>query len=195
MKTLLVVVAVAVLAFTVSAPMTFAQNLVQNGSFESGDFTNWNVNGLELVVSGPFSAYNAAQDGSWYSVWGNIGSDGTISQSFADTAGQHYDFSFWMASVGDSPSHFAAFWDGTALLDQSDPSTGGAWQQFSFDVVGTGNDTITFAGQDDPAWIALDNVSVTPQGGTSVPEPSSLLLMGSGVLGLAGVIRRKIARS
>ncbi len=36
-KTLLVLVALVV-ALLVSAPQTFAQNLVQNGSFETGDF-------------------------------------------------------------------------------------------------------------------------------------------------------------
>ena len=46
--------------------------------------------------------------------------------------------------------------------------------------------------RDDPAYIALDNISLTQNGGGTVPEPSSFLLMGSGVLGLAGVIRRKM---
>ena len=198
MKTLLVVVALAVVAFTVSAPMTFAQNLLTNGSFESGDFApGWTPTGnfeFSQVVTGPFYVYTAAQDGSFYGTFGPVSSDGGISQSFADTAGQHYTFSFWMASVGDDPSHFAAMWDGTALIDERDPNTGGAWTNFSFDVVGTGNDTVSFAFQDDPAYIALDNVSVTPGPGTSVPEPSSLMLLGSGVLGLAGVIRRKLVR-
>jgi hypothetical protein len=31
-------------------------------------------------------------------------------------------------------------------------------------------------------------------GGTSTPEPSSIMLFGSGILGLAGVLRRKLTR-
>ena len=76
-------------------------------------------------------------------------------------------------------------------LSLTNPNTGAAWTQFSFDVVGTGSDTIQFSFRDDPAYMALDNVSVS--GGT-VPEPSSLLLLGSGLLTVGGVIRRKLSR-
>ncbi len=66
----------------VGAPMVFASpNLVTNGSFETGDFSGWNQSGLEEVVTGPFYVYSGAQDGSWYTVWGNVGSDGSISQT------------------------------------------------------------------------------------------------------------------
>lgn len=192
-KFLLVVVALAV-AFTVTAPKTFAQNLVQNGSFETGDFTGWNVTGLEEVVSGPFYVYTGAQDGNFYSVWGNVGGDGNISQSIADSAGGQYTLSFWFAANGDNPSDFSVSWDGNVLLSLSNPTTGGAWTQYSFNVTGTGNDTLTFTGGDDPEWMALDNVSVSQNGGTgTTPEPSSFILMGSGILALGGMIRRKLS--
>jgi hypothetical protein len=175
--------------------MAFGQNLVNNGSFETGDFSGWTTGGnfeFTSVVSGPFYVYNGAQDGSFYSVWGPVGSDGSISQTISDTAGASYTLSFWMAAVGDDPSDINVFWNGDNLLSQFDPNTGGAYQQFTFQVTGTGSDTLTFALRDDPAYIALDNISLTQNGGGTVPEPSSFLLMGSGVLGLAGVIRRKM---
>lgn len=62
--------------------------------------------------------------------------------------------------------------------------------EYSYQVTGTGSDTIEFAARDDPAWIAVDNVSVTPA--TTTPEPSSLMLMGTGILALGGTIRRKL---
>jgi hypothetical protein len=49
---------------------------------------------------------------------------------------------------------------------------------------------ITITNLSDDAW-GQDVVSYSSQSST-VPEPSSLLLLGSGALGLAGVIRRKL---
>jgi hypothetical protein len=191
LKTLLVVVALTML---VCAPAAFGQNLLTNGSFQNGSFSGWGTDGNfedTEVVSGPFYVYTGSQDADgFYAVLGPVGSDGSLEQSFTTTPGQQYTFSFWLAAVGDDPSDFSAMWDGTTIYSATDPNTGGAWTLFSFTETGTGHDTITFNFRDDPEYIALDNVSVTPQSGT-VPEPSSLLLMGSGALGLAGVIRRK----
>ncbi len=189
-KALLAVVAL-VAVLLIGAPTAFATNLLNNGSFETGDFSFWTTGGnfeFTQVVSGAFYAYTGAQDGQFYATMGPTSSDGTLSQTFSDTAGGHYVFSFWMASVGDDPSDFSAYWNGTQVYSATDPNTGGAWTQFQFDEVGTGSDTISFAFRDDPAYIALDNVSVSP---LTTPEPSSLLLLGSGLLTVGGVIRRK----
>jgi len=189
LKTLLVIVALAVCV--ASAPAAFAQ-LINNGSFEAGggSFTGWTTGGNfedTQVVSGAFYDYTGAEDGNFYATLGPVGSDGTLSQTFADHAGAQYTVSFWFASVGDNPSDFSASWDNTPLLSLTNPNTGSAWTQYTYQVTGTGNDTLTFAFRDDPGWMALDNVAVTQ----NAPEPSSLLLLGTGVLGLGGIVRRK----
>jgi hypothetical protein len=179
------------LVLLVIAPQTFAQNLVQNGSFESGDFTGWSGDQLGmLVTSGGWDSYTGAQDGTYYAVMGAVGGDGTLTQAITDTAGASYKFSFWMAAQGDENSDFNVYWDGTLLLSLTNPDTGSQWTQFSYQVTGTGSDTIQFAVRDDPAYIAVDNVSVTPN--TTAPEPGSLMLMGTGILALGGVVRRKL---
>ena len=147
-------------------PPCVSLNLLVNGSFEKSDFTAWVEGGNfqhTQVVSGPFYAYPGAEDGSFYATMGPVGSDGVLIQTFATTAGANYNFSFWLASVGDSPSDFSVFWDGIELFSQTDPNTGANWTKFSYSVTGAGSDTVTFSFRDDPGYIALDDVCIIPQ--------------------------------
>ena len=193
-KALLAVVAL-VAVLLIGAPTAFANNLLTNGSFQNGDFSGWTQGGNfedTFVENGSFSYYPGGQDGDGYwAALGPVGTDGTLSQTFATTAGTHYTFSFWFASNGDNPSDFSASWDGTSVLSLTNPNTGVPWTLFSFTETGTGSDTIQFSFRDDPEYMALDNVSVSTSGGGTTPEPSSLLLLGSGLLAVGGVVRRK----
>ena len=74
-----------------------------------------------------------------------------------------------------------------------------AWGGSSFDYLVYGNDSysggIGYWSQDAVNWTAYpeyDEQFTAVFNGTTTPEPTSLLLLGSGVLGLAGIIRRKV---
>ncbi len=165
-----------------------AGNILTNGGFETGDFTGWTHGGntgATGVTTGAFYAYSGAEEGAWYAVLGPVGSDGTLSQTFSDIAGDPYTFSFWLNAVGDGSSDFSAYWDGTPVdlspLSPTDPTTGDVWTEFTYAQTGTGSDTIQLNFRDDPAYIALDNVSVS----SAIPEPASLSLLAGGLIALA----------
>jgi hypothetical protein len=69
------------------------------------------------------------------------------------------------------------------------------WQNFSMSFVPSAT-SVTFHFQGVPNLtppsyeVGVDNFQIS--GGTGTPEPGTLVMLGSGVLGLAGILRRKI---
>jgi hypothetical protein len=162
----------------------FAQaNLIQNGSFETGDFSSWVQSGNTQFTSVMNQAYGgvAAEDGNDYALLGPVGTDGVLSQSFADHAGQSLQVSFWLASDGNIPNDFTASFDGAALVSLSNTGPFG-WTEYDANVTGTGEDILSFAFRDDPGYLSLDNIVVAP--GSPIPEPASLALLPLGLLAL-----------
>ncbi len=83
---------------------------------------------------------------------------------------------YWLniqnASVADGDP---VYWDENSGPSQASENTVGTIPSESFTILGTENTT----------------TSTSTSTGT-VPEPSSILLLGSGILGLAGILRRKL---
>jgi len=156
-------------------------DLITNGGFETGDFTGWTQGGNLGFTGVSGSLY--AHTGSYGAQLGPVGSDGTLSQTFATVAGKTYGLAYWMESDGGTPNDFSASINSTTLFSATNiPAQ--AYTQYAFYFVGTGSDTLTFSFRDDPGFLGLDDVSV-------IPEPASLALLGIGLAGLGLSRRRK----
>ena len=168
-----------------------AGNLVTNCGFETGDFTGWTQGGntgFTSVTSNPHYVFS----GNFGAQLGPVGSDGTLTQNVGAPGVTLYNASFWLLNDGGTPNDFTVFWNGVDV--GPDLVDAGSFSYTLFSAVlpgnaGVGSNTLEFVFRQDPAYWGLDDVVVT----SAIPEPGSLILMGSGILGLAGVIRRKLA--
>jgi hypothetical protein len=166
-------------------------NLVVNGGFETGTFTGWSLDGnantstrVSDVIYDP--SYLHVHSGTYGVVSGPWPPDVYLSQNLNTNTGQSYVVDFWLASSTGVSNSFTVFWNGISLynLSNSNPLP---FTEFTFTVTGTGNDILKFGMNNPPGAWGLDDVNVTE---SSVPEPSTFILLGAGIGGLA-LLRRK----
>jgi hypothetical protein len=197
------------LAMALLATSATAQNIVQNGSFSTGDFTNWTTHTCPGPTCGfgswsvgaaptdpgtaPPSGSKAANTGCNTAACNDPANGATISQTLATVPGQTYTLSFYYDGGQNSaagPTELEVLWNGTAVtggtIVNAPTST---WSQRTFTVVATSASTVLeFTGEQAPAVLYLTGISVTANV-TSVPALSvwglailGLLLMGSTAL-------------
>jgi hypothetical protein len=178
--------AAAVVVLSTAGAARASPNLIINGGFETGDLTGW-TNGGFILVSAPggLGGYNP-NSGSFYAALGDVGTLGTLSQTFSDDAGTTLNLSLFLNSNGTTPNQITVEIDGTTLFSETNIPNSNGYFEVTGSVTATGSDTLTIFERDDPDWIALDDVSVTE----AVPEPASFALFGASLLGLGWLRRR-----
>jgi hypothetical protein len=198
---LLLVVGVVLLSLTMPSALradvcgSVAGNLVANCGFETGDFTGWTIipaaAGSDLHIFG-----SPVNSGNWSAGFGAVsGLNDYIYQDLTTTPGGIYDVTFYLATGSvSSTGQFVANWGGSNIFTQTGgTNSGSVFTEYSFDEAATASSTqLEFGGNTPPSWYYLDDVSVVYTGTTVTPEPSIILLLGTGLMGLGGLLKRRI---
>ena len=197
-KLLRVSLVIALFTFGAVSLVHADSNLVTNGSFETGDFTGWTVSGdtgfIGVCSVDTCPGGFAPEDGTYAAYFGPVGDTATISQMIPTTPGQDYTLSFYLAAPSNGTPNFFSVTFGSTIFSLTNFGASFGWQQFLITTQATSTQTpLTFTFRNDPSYWFLDNVTVT-QGTQTVPEPSTLMMFGSGLLGIAGIARRKFRR-
>jgi hypothetical protein len=136
--------------------------LLQNGGFETGDFSFWNATGnssFDTVSGGVLYTHS----GLYGAEMGAIGSPGFISQTVPTTVGGAYLLSLWLDSPdGEGPNEFEVLWNGNIVIDSTNlPAIG--WTNFQVALTATVSSTTLQLGfEDDASFLGLDDVSLKP---------------------------------
>jgi hypothetical protein len=168
--------------FLASGGTSNATQYLVNGGFETQSLSGWARSGnlTNTFIEDNSFAYGAQSGNFWVAV-GTVGTEGVLSQTFSDVAGQQLLVSGWVAGDGSSPSDVRFIFDGTTYVSMN-PIPNQAWTEYSFDVTATGTDTFGVAFTDGRSFAGLDSFSVTNV--SAVPEPSTWAMM---ILGFAGI--------
>jgi hypothetical protein len=183
-------------AFAVWTSMASATPLVINGGFETGDFTGWTASPDGTVGIDSLSPNTGKYDAFFSTIPGVLPGPGMLSQPITTTPGQSYDLLFALVDQsGFALDTMSVSFGGFSQLitgDQAAPpgDTPAGYTSFSIPISGTlittALTTLEFDGttSDSSEW-NLDDVEIDPVGATGVPEPSSLLMLGAGLMTLA----------
>jgi hypothetical protein len=170
-----------------------AQNIVSNPGFETGDFTGWTEFGPANACQG-VDNFNP-RSGTYSAFFCTTGTISGIFQNLTTTPGQEYVFAYFIAnSVSGAPggprNSIEVYWDGNPVQFIFDVAASG-YIGYSFNVFATSNMTeIAFEMRNDAGFFDLDDVSVEAMRNDVIPEPMTMILLGTGLAGI-GLVRRR----
>jgi len=151
---------------TVAINVIVSDVLVQNGGFETGNFTGWTETGATTYMSVVSGSSTYVHSGTYGAELGPAGALSYLSQTLPTSPGQAYLLSFWLSNPNAGSSRhteqFQASWNGTTITNITNPAAFG-WTQFTFRVSATGASTVLqFGFRNDSYYFGFDDVSVIP---------------------------------
>ena len=166
-------------SFTAAPGVTVTINAPDFGSGLSGinNFTLGNTHGFNITPNGK----------QWLGF--------PVGSATFNFAGSTQSFGVWLTGVQSASlsSLNVTFNDGQPESLPLPITTNGGAAFFGFTDPGTAISSITITGVGSDLW-GIDDVTYSLPAQLPLPEPSSLLLLSSGALGIAGLLRRKMRR-